>query len=184
VLFFYQENPKEDIFMIKDIIDGDATNRADNPGDIIIGMNSTLAEPSAIGRPFTYTVEVLKEIKLGSVLTFKFDEERLLHMLICHKIGEGGWEGAHEHVRFGMDYLRYLHGDRKYGIVEIGNGPIGRRDGANVPIIRAAMTDSYLDVNLIRLPRQLEVQVAVAKPSLGYPFRIWDMKKGEREIRV
>lgn len=169
--------------MIKEIITGDVTDSKLNPGDIIIGMNSKLAQASAIGRPFINNINVVKQIDLGSVLTFEFEKGRHLHMLICHTIGKGGWKHADKFIRFCMDYLWKEHGNRKYGIVQIGMGPIGKRDGADPSVIRTAMTNSFLEVNLFIQPERREAVASVARPPL-IPFRAWSMEKGEREIRV
>lgn len=169
--------------MIEEIVHGNITNKEVASGDIIIAMNTKLSEASAIGRPFVRNRNILREIKLGSVLTFNFDDERLLHMLICHRIGRGGWANAEKYVRFCLDYLWQQHNDKKYSIVQIGKGHIGRRDGANVPAIRTAMADSFLRMDLVILPEMLEAQAAVGVTSM-VPFRVWDMERGEREIRA
>lgn len=169
--------------MIKDIRFGDITDSHTNPGDIIIAMNTELSEVSALGRRFVKSIAILDELELGSVLTFNFDSERQLHMLICHRLELGGWVGSEKYVRYCLDYLWQQHRDRQYAIVQIGNGPIGKRDGANVSEIRTAMANSFLELDLVIMPQSLEAQVAVDHPSLGAPFRIWNMGKGEREIQ-
>jgi len=169
--------------MIRNIVYGDITDRNTNTGDIIIGMNTKLSEPSAIGRPFTRSISVINQIDRGSVLTFDFDNGRLLHMLICHKIGRGGWAQADRYVRYCLDYLWQRHGGRLYSIVQIGKGPVGQRDGADVPAIRTAMANSFLDMDLVILPDTVEAHDAVEGPPLT-PFRVWDMERGEREIRM
>lgn len=169
--------------MIREIYYGDITDRMTNPGDIIIGMNTKLLEASALGWRFVHDVVALGEIQLGSVLTFNFDEKRLLHMLVCHHLGPEGWKDADRYVRFCLDYLWQQHNDRKYGIVQIGAGPVGRRDGANVSLIRTAMADSFLEVDLILLPKSIEARTAVDLPRSS-PLRVWDMGKGERQIKV
>jgi hypothetical protein len=169
--------------MIRNIVTGDITDPMINPGDIIIGMNSKLTQASAIGRPFVRNVEVIKQIDLGSVLTFNFEPGRLLHMLICHKIGKGGWASADKFVRFCLDYLWKEHGRRQYGVVQIGTGSIGKRDGADSAAIRTAMTTSFLEMDLFIRPEEEEAATRVTQTPL-VPFRTWSMDKGEREIRV
>jgi hypothetical protein len=169
--------------MIREIIYGDITDPGINSGDIIIGMNTKLSEASAIGRPFVHSVSVMSEIEHGSVLTFNFDEERMLHMLICHQIGYGGWANADKYVRYCLDYLWQRHGDRCYAIVQIGNGPIGRRDGADVPAIRTAMANSFLEMDLVILPKRAEARTAVGVSPL-IPCRVWDIGRGERRIQL
>ncbi len=169
--------------MIAEIIYGDIVDLKLNSNDIIIAMNTKLAEASALGRPFVYNVKTLDELELGSVLTFKFDETRLLHMLICHQFRSGGWVDSEKYVRYCLDYLWQQHRDRQYAIVQIGNGYVGRRDGADAPVIRTAMADSFLNVNLFIQPEVEEARTA-AKAPLGAPFLIWDMERGEREIQV
>jgi len=169
--------------MIRNIISGDITDPNTHPGDIIIGMNTKLGEASAIGRPFTRTVTVVKQIDMGSVLSFEFSPGRLLHMLICHRIGRSGWVDADKYVRYCLDYLWQQHGERLYSIVQIGKGPVGQRDGADVSAIRTAMATSWLEMDLVIRPDSQEAHVATAAPPM-VPFRIWDMHRGEREIRA
>lgn len=128
---------------------GDITGNT-NRRDIIIAMNTELGEASAIGRPFVKKIIPLGLLDLGSVLTFQFDEQRLLHMLICHHLGKGGWRRADQFVRYGMDYLwqRPESGHRFYSIVQVGNGPVGQRDEADYPAIINAISDSFLPVIL------------------------------------
>ena len=170
--------------MLNNIRFGDITDPHTNPGDIIIAMNTELSEVSALGRPFIKNIAALDELELGSVLTFSFDHQRHLHMLICHRLGLGGWVDSEKYVRYCLDYLWQQHRGRQYAAVQIGNGQIGQRDGANVSEIRTAMATSFLELDLVIMPQALEAQVAVDHPSLGAPFRIWNMGKGEREIQV
>lgn len=168
--------------MIKEILYGDITDEKKHSGDIIIAMNTELKEASAIGRTFTCTTSIKEQVNLGSVLTFQFDSERLLHMLICHRIGLGGWMDADKYVRYCLDYLWQQHRDRAYSIVQIGKGLVGQRDGADVPAIRTAMTNSFLEMDLVILPPEAEeIQVAV-KVAPMVPFRVWDMERGEQEF--
>ena len=169
--------------MIREIIFGDITDPALHQGDIIIGMNTTLGEASVIGRPFAKDIGVLNQIDRGSVLTFEFDAERKLHMLVCHRLGRGGWADAEKYVRYSLDYLWQKYGERQFGIVQIGHGPVGQRDGAIVPDIRTAMANSFLEMDLFILPEEQEARVAVAQRPLK-PLFVWDMGRGEREIRV
>lgn len=134
--------------MIKNILVGDIT-APKNPADIIIGMNTALEDVTGIGLRFVRSVIPDMALDLGSVISFDFDAHRKLHMIICHRLGRGGWGHADQHVRFGMDHLNHLNDrGRDYSIVQIGTGRIGMRDGADAPAIRAAMAASYLPVNL------------------------------------
>ncbi|MEK7575294.1 MAG: hypothetical protein AAB511_03640 [Patescibacteria group bacterium] len=170
--------------MITDIKDGDITDHRDNPGDIIIGMNTEVKEASAIGQPFARKMIPLGLLNLGTVLTFRFDEERLLHMIICHHLSPGGWRNAEQYVRFGLDFLWQSAGDRKYGIVQIGKGPVGKRDGADFGNLHRAISDSYLRMTLfIRGQEKTAEKVSVdpvrkvSKEPLLY-LRGWDSKQG------
>lgn len=169
--------------MITDIITADVTDPRANPGDLIIGMNTKLAQASAIGRPFVSPLQKGRELPLGSVLSFDFDDERRLHMLICHHIGKGGWARSDQHIRFCLDYLWQQHGERTYSIVKIGTGPVGMRDGANSSAILSAIADSFLPTKLFLLPPERFAQLAVATVPMK-PFRLWDMVGGERPILV
>ncbi|TXH01058.1 MAG: hypothetical protein E6R05_06155 [Candidatus Moraniibacteriota bacterium] len=167
--------------MINDIVVGDIT-RPTNPADVIIGMNSTLSDVLGIGRPFVKKVAAIHPIVRGSVLSFKFTPERHLHMIICHDIGEGGWVGADQQVRFGMDYLWHTDGSRRYSIVQIGTGRVGKRDGADPTAIRSAIAASFLPVNLyVYDPGAREaVEAAVQAPLRA--FRAWHPVLGEERI--
>jgi hypothetical protein len=169
--------------MIADIILGDITH-PNNNRDIIIGMNSTLSDVTGIGLTFVSKYPDLHQpIELGSVLSFRFDASRYLHMIICHSIGTGGWKNAHQYVRFGLDYLWHTEGGREYSAVRIGNGRVGKRDGANEAKIRTAMTTSFLPLALYLFD---PAQEAVAERSAVIvplrAFRAWHPRYGEERI--
>jgi hypothetical protein len=118
-------------------------------------MNGQLDDVMGIGLPFVRDSIPTRAIQLGSVITFDFDSIRRLHMLICHNLGEGGWEGSERHVRFGLDYLDYLDkmerpqgSGANYSIVRIGTGRVGIRDGADPIALHRAMADSHLVTDL------------------------------------
>ena len=138
--------------MITAIKVGDITSPA-NPKHIIIGMNSQLNDVTGIGRPFVNKIRTAHPIKLGSVLSFEFDDTRDLHMLICHHLGADGWADSDRHVRYGMDYLWQTEKHTEaFSIVAIGTGRIGIRDGADAVAIQAAMANSYLPADLFIYP--------------------------------
>ena len=170
---------------IVDIHLGDITDPK-NKRDIIIGMNTRLAEASAIGRRVLVGKSLARNLELGDVITFKFDELRNLHMIICHTIGGGGWRGAERHIRFGLDYLwqRNQAENRKFSIVKIGAGPIGRRDGADAIAIHTAMADSFLPLHLFVRGSVTLASTNVANLPPLQPHRIWQHSDGEREIRL
>ncbi len=163
---------------IMQIHDGDIT-ASSNPHDIIIGMNTRLAEASAIGRKVLIGKKVSREIELGSVVTFQFDRGRQLHMVVCHHLAKGGWTLADRYIRFGLDYLWQRSPAAQFSIVQIGDGKIGRRDGADVGAIMTAMASSYASLHLYiwkSEPRRVaEVQVLPLRP-----IRTWSMERGER----
>lgn len=174
--------------MIERIQVGDITDGKLNPRDIIIGMNTEMLEASAIGRPFVKKVVPLKLLALGSVLTFQFDKKRKLHMIICHHHGEGGWRGAAQYVRFGMDYLwqREEDGQRNFSIVQIGHGPVGRRDGADFSKIIRAISESSLPVVLyVRNPEIGRVEIPQAKNRINLQFEQgWSPDSGLHKVAV
>ena len=167
--------------MIQDIVSGDIT-APENPADIIIGMNSQLSDVTGIGRPFVNKLKTKHPIELGCVLSFEFDDERQLHMIICHHLGNGGWMGSDMHVRFGLDYLwqKPGHALRKFSIVKIGSGRVGQRDGANPAAILTSMTNSFLPVTLYLFNKRLQEEgvVAMKKPPLR-ALRVWHPNHGE-----
>ena len=68
-------------------------------------MNSTLEDVTQLGWRFTKNIKAAEPIGLGTVLSFLFDDTRMLHMIICHNIGFGGWSEADKYLRIGLDYL-------------------------------------------------------------------------------
>ena len=183
--------------MIRDIKLGDITSPA-NPADIIIGMNSTLSDVTGIGLEFIRDIPVIYPIVLGSVFSFEFTPERNVHMIICHTIGEGGWANADRYVRYGLDYLwkteeaQYTgeHGmdhlltgsPRRYSIVQIGTGRVGKRDGADHALIRSAIAESYLPVDLYVYDPTLRQLVEQAKCPPMKAFRAYHPLHGEERI--
>ncbi len=171
--------------MIVDIHHRDITDPW-NKRDIVIGMNTQLAEASAIGRRVLIGKSLSRDLELGNVITFKFDEHRELHMVVCHSLGAGGWDGAHQHVRCGLDYLwqRSRGGSREYSIVRIGTGPVGRRDGADFVAIHTAMADSFLPLHLFICDEEKQANANVVNLPPLQPRCVWRYSEGERELRV
>ncbi len=168
--------------VIKDIVQGDITS-PDNRADIIIGMNSELSDVTGIGLPFVKKISVAYPIVLGSVLSFQFNSDRQVHMLICHSLGEHGWKGAHRYVRFGLDYLWQTEGSRRYSSVRIGTGRIGKRDRADHAEILSAMAESFLPVTLyLYQPPAQEVIEAVRANEPLRAFRAWHPIHGEERL--
>lgn len=164
--------------MIEEIVPGDITS-PNNRRDIIIGMNTDLEDVLGIGRTFVKNIVPMMAIELGSVLTFDFDKKRKLHMIICHALGKGGWRGADKYVRFGMDYLDHLNDSgRRYSIVQIGTGRVGRRDGADHALIRTAMTNSYLPVNLYIYEPAVEVVATAIQLKPMVMTAAWNPQHG------
>ncbi|MAZ56616.1 hypothetical protein CL653_02400 [bacterium] len=156
--------------MIKDIKVGDITS-PENPAHIIIGMNSQLNDVTGIGRPFANKIRTAHPIKLGSVLSFKFDATRNLHMLICHHLGKNGWAGSDMHVRYGMDYLWQTEKHTEvFSIVAIGTGRIGVRDDADAVAIRTAMANSYLPADLFIYQKP---EMAVMHDEAPVPLHVY-----------
>ncbi|MDP1689676.1 MAG: hypothetical protein Q8L52_00485 [bacterium] len=171
--------------MIVDIHHGDITDLR-NKRDIIIGMNVKLAEASAIGRRVLVDKIITRDMQLGDVITFKFDAERDLHMIICHRLGVGGWAcHADAYIRFGLDFLwQHSKGNNEFSIVKIGCGLVGRRDGADSTAIHTAMTNSFARLHLFvwDKPKRTETNVVNLPPL--QPLRTWSSGRGEREIRI
>ena len=167
--------------MITDITVGDITS-PDNKRDIIIGMNSTLNDVTGIGLRFVKKISTIHPITLGSVLSFEFDKTRNVHMLICHHIGEDGWKHTDNFVRFGMDFLWHTEPNRKYSIVQVGTGRVGRRDGADVIAIRTAIATSFLPVTVFVFDAEKRAAARATAPMLK-PFRAWSPEHGTENIR-
>ncbi|MBP6869061.1 MAG: hypothetical protein KBC16_03055 [Candidatus Pacebacteria bacterium] len=170
--------------MIKDIVVGDITAKS-NKSDVIIGMNSELRDVTGIGLRFLRNAVPSKLLKLGTVISYDFDESRKIHMIICHHLRQGGWVGAEEHVRFGLDFLNHVSEGQDHSIVQIGTGRVGKRDGANPALIRTAIADSHLPVSLfVYEPREaLEMVERVDVPPMS-PFRAWSVGEGIVPLRT
>lgn len=136
--------------MILNISPNDITTlNPEEPSDIIVGMNTTLEELDSILLPKQWQAEQKYPLPLGSVLSFKLDRKRFLHMIICHTLQKSGWSDADKYIRIGMDYLWLRHrGNRDFSVVQIGAGRIGSVGGADVNKIRAAMAASFLPATL------------------------------------
>ena len=170
--------------MIEDIIIGDITS-PQNRRDIIIGMNTDLNDVTGIGLRFVKNLIPLKALEPGSVLTSDFDDQRKIHMLICHRLGPAYWYNADQHVRFGMDYLHYTNNSgRKYSIVQIGTGRIGQRDKADHAAIRKAMEESYLPVNLHILDIRSAEAISYANRAPLVATAAWNHRHGPIPLQL
>ena len=156
----------------------------DNPTDIIIGMNAEFDDVTGIGKPFIDQIVKTRDVSLGSVITFDYDGSRQLHMLICHHLLKGGWDRADHYVRYGMDFLWNSDPNRDYSIVNIGTGRVGKRDNADHAAIRTAMSTSFLPVDLFVLNESERPAAAMAQVIPLKPLRMWDMARGETDIRL
>lgn len=151
---------------------GDITYLVDNPyGDIIIAMNTELKELTRLGRRFVGG-SISGPVEKGSVLTFKYDELRRIHMIVIHDLEPNGWDGAEEYLRYGLDDLwkeaQEEDRDREFSIVQIGKGPVGRKYGADPIALRKAMEDSHLNMTLFIQDEKAPVAAAV-RPKLISP---------------
>lgn len=153
-------------------------------------MNTILEDVTGIGVPFVRKINLTNPIQLGSVLNFQFDNERMLHMLVCHDIGFGGWAKADKWVRLGLDYLWQASQDEghilhkaKFSIVRIGTGTVGRRDGALHQDILTAMATSHLDLTLFVRDEEAMVPVRKKQEPL-HAFSAWHPMHGEERVRV
>lgn len=162
--------------MIKDIKVGNILDIS-NSADIIVGMNTTFDDVFGIAKPFVENINRVRQVTLGSVISFNYDDARNLHLLVCHKIGKGGWVNADQYVRYGMDYLWKADSGRAYSAVRIGTGRVGRRDGADHSAIHTAMGTSFLPVDLFVLNEREEIPAEASAKII--PFRMWDMVQGE-----
>jgi hypothetical protein len=173
--------------LIKDIKVGDITDPR-NRRHIIIGMNSTLDDVIGIGVPYANKLRasLVNPLTLGHVLSFRYDEGRRLHMIICHNIGFGGWKNADQHVRFGMDYLNQTEGETgEFSIVQIGTGKIGKRDGADHVAIRTAIATSFLPVTLFVRGESMMLPAVLAEPPHHMEaYAVWAPECGRQNISV
>ncbi|MEI8337676.1 MAG: hypothetical protein WCF92_00840 [bacterium] len=165
--------------MIKNILCGDVTALTNPPKDIIIGMNSELGDLSALGcQIFRDQLPRSELIDLGTVLSFRYDKERMVHAIICHHLGNGGWRNANNYVRVALDHLWLTCGYRQFGIVQIGKGRVGIRDGANSIQITEAIASSYLHVDLYIHDDQVAVEEQEASGRVLHFLEGWNQTKG------
>ncbi len=167
--------------MIKHIKVGNILDPS-NKAHIIIAMNTEFDDVRGIGKPFVGKIKRTRSIKLGTVVSFDYDGSRELHMLVCHRLGKGGWENADQYVRYGMDYLWKCEPHHSYSIVNIGTGRVGKRDGADHMQIRSAIASSFLPVDLFVLNEPMQIPAEAAARII--PFRMWDMERGAVQIPV
>lgn len=185
------KNNRKETPMIIDHKIGDITN-PNNPDDIIIGMNDTVDDLRGFSVPYATSLrrEVPLPLTLGTVFSFDYrNSRRKLHMLICHKIGFGGWENAAEYVRFAMDYLNHQNRlaqiPRNFSIVPIGTGEIGRRDEANHVSIHTAIATSHLPVTMYIRGDKDHRPVPLEMAPLELVARAyWNPSIGERRISI
>ena len=142
---------------------GDITSFT-NKSHIVFAMNDTLEEATPLIAPYVEKLAFGPEnpLTLGSVLSFPFTNGRKLFLVICHKIGFGGWEGADQYLRFGLDWINhYKQKGDTFSIVEVGTGPSGMRDGADAASLKTAIATSYLPVYLF-VREEVKVMAAAA----------------------
>ena len=150
-------------------------------------MNASLKDVTGIGRPYVENIVAAYPIELGSVISFSFanNDPRKVHMIICHDLGEGGWNSAEKYVRFGLDYLWHTEpAAKKFSIVNIGTGRVGKRDKADHATIRSAIANSFLPVRLYIWDQLQEMEMADQIPVALMPYRRWDMRHGEKRIQL
>ena len=170
--------------MIKNILVGNIL-APENKFDIVIGMNTAFDDVRGIGKPFVERINKTRKIRLGTVVTFDYDGRRELHMIVCHRLGKGGWKNAEQYVRFGMDYLWKSDPVSKYSIVNIGTGRVGIRDGADHAAIRSAIASSFLPVDLYILNERERIPAEATATVMPFkPIRMWDMEAGEVPIQA
>ncbi len=169
---------------IINVVNGDITSTAYHQ-HIIIGMNTGFKDVRGIGARVLEKVELLQKLRLGSVVTFPWDESgRELHMLICHQLGAGGWASADRYVRYGLDYLAHKEeqSERGYGIVRIGTGRVGLRDGADFVSIHTAMATSFLPMTLFSYDKSYDEEPVSAEVRPLRPASVWHVDEGFTRI--
>jgi hypothetical protein len=166
--------------MILNISPNDITTlNPEEPSDIVIGMNTELKELDSIVLPQQWQAEQKYPLLLGSVLSFRLDRKRNLHMIICHTLNNGGWTDADKYIRIGMDYLWFRHGNnRDFSIVQVGAGRIGTAGGADVNKIRAAMAASFLPVTLFIKDSDRPANIREISPRQLSKPEAWNLLTG------
>lgn len=154
-----------------------------NPRDVIIGMNRDLSERTPFAISVSNRHKIVTPVEMGSVLSFEYRDGRKVHMLVCHEIGQGGWNDADKYVRWCLDYLWYTAPERQYSVVHIGTGRIGKRDGADGAAIMTALAQSHLEMVLYQKSTlNQEALPAVVQPALIHAYRLWQPSKGEMRL--
>lgn len=181
--FFLAQVQGEHVVIIE-AVSGNILSPA-NTDDIIIGMNTELKDVRGIGNPFVWRIPSKnRPIPLGTVLSFHRERGQQLHLIVCHELGKGGWTDSEKYIRFGMDYLWDRDRNRRFSMVQVGTGRIGRRDGAEFEKISAAITNSFLPVTLYvyNPPEEVAAEVRAVPPITLSAFRSWGMETGEELI--
>jgi len=165
---------------IAGVCDGDIT-APDNERDIIVGISTQIPE-SIFGRRVSGR-ENFRERQLGDVITFKFDEKRLLHAIVCRSSGVGGWAAADEHIRVAIDCLRQ-RGRTALSTVYIGRSKSGTREGADVVAIYQAMKESLPRLYIFWESEELVFVEEGENLPILKPFLLWNAGTGERNVHV
>lgn len=154
-----------------------------DPSDIIVGMNPMLDELTDIVLPKGWRSKNRAPFPLGGVVSFKLNSKQLLHMLICHNLGVGGWEQADRYVRIAMDHLWSIYGSSRYfSMVEIGKGKIGSRDGADHEAIHTAIANSWLSVDLYIFESSQPVAIQTITPKQLRAHSSWSPLSGVKKF--
>ena len=170
---------------IVSVHDGSVT-APENNRDIIVGISTRLPR-FIFGRPVLIGESITRERKLGEVISFRFDDQRCLHAIVCRRPGAGGWEKADEHVRVALDCLprRGWVATRSLSIVYIGNSPTGRRQGADATAIYLAMAKSFSPLHIFwEGEAQVRMRARDRDGPILKPFLLWHSSTGERNIHV
>ena len=167
--------------MIIDIVEGDIMAQHDK--HIIFGINQELEEPNQSIKRYIDDIRKKfgKRLALGSYIEFRLNRiyEQKLYLVVCHNIGTGGWLNADKHVRFAFDSI-YYNTVGEYATVRIGNGFVGKRDGADDSSILTSIQTSFLPVRLYHTKERAHYNQQFEL----IPMQIWTPKSGHEQLMV
>jgi len=160
--------------MIYTTVSGDIA-ASSNGDDIIVPCSTDLTELRLFGRMIdVQDTPILVRLR-GSILTFSFDDRRLLHLIICYSQGDTS-ESAYYFLRFGLDCLSQNSRSacRKHSI---GGRHLGALGLAYASSLYRAVSDSFLHVQLFASSTSAEELVMPSGPPLRFMYG-WSVNKG------
>jgi hypothetical protein len=93
-----------------------------------------------VSRRFWPDLAITGPQNIGKVLE-KSSKGKVFHAIVCHSLRETGWTGAAKVIKEGLDGIMVAP-DEEIGVVMMGAGMVGQRQGADVEANLKAMEES------------------------------------------